>query len=227
MPPALRLTRALVDRLPARVDEEGPVRGDPTPPEHYPNTADRLLAEADPSGLWVFASGSLIWNPRMPVAERRHALVHGWHRSFCLGPIRRFRGSPQAPGYMLSLDRGGSCHGIVQRMEPGNERADLIALLEKEPPRPPKWVRAKTAQGMVRAVAFTMDRTWWAYCPEGPIEEVADALAGAVGTGGTMAEYLLNTCEHLAEAGIHDSHLWRLQDMVAERLERLPERASI
>lgn len=224
MPPPLRLTRALVDRLPARVDEEGPVRGDPTPEEYYPAMAARLLAEADPSGLWVFASGSLIWNPRMPVAERRHARVHGWHRAFCFGPMRRWRGSPSAPGRMLSLDSGGSCHGLVQRLAPGNEHADLTGLLQKEPPCPPRWVRCHTAQGVVRAIAFTRDRRYWAYSPEGPLEDLADGLASAVGIGGTMAEYLLNTCEHLAEAGIHDRHLWRLQAMVAERLERRPAR---
>ncbi len=224
MPPPLHLTRDLVARLPPRVDEEGPLPGDPTPPEYYPAMAERLLAQADPGGLWVFASGSLIWNPRMPVAERRPALVHGWHRRFCLGPMQRFRGSPSAPGRMLSLDRGGSCHGLVLRMEPGDEIARLAALLQTEPPFPPSWVQAKTAQGPVRAIAFTLSRRGWAYCPEGPIDSVADMLASSVGTMGTMAEYLLNTVEHLAEAGIHDRHLWRLQELVAQRLARLPAR---
>lgn len=226
MPHSIKLTRALVDRLPPRVESEGPLPDEPTPDAYYTEMATQLLAQADPSGLWVFASGSLIWNPRMPVAERRAALIHGWHRSFCLGPMLRFRGSPEAPGQMLSLDRGGSCHGIALRMAPGNEHADLVSLLQKEPPRPPSWVRCKTDQGVVRAIAFTMDRSWVAYCPEGCIDEVADKLATSVGTIGTMAEYLLNTVEHLAEVGIHDSHLWRLQAMVAERLERLPERPA-
>ncbi|MFN4099377.1 MAG: gamma-glutamylcyclotransferase [Pararhodobacter sp.] len=224
MPPPLMLTRALVDRLPPRVDEEEPLPGAPVPPEYYQDMATRLLAEADPGGLWIFASGSLIWNPRMPVAERRHAIVHGWRRSFCLGPMRSFRGSPSAPGVMLSLDRGGQCHGIAQRLAPDNAQADLAALLVTEPPRPPRWVRSKTAQGVVRAIAFTMDRDWWAYAPEPPLAQLADMLATSVGTMGTMAEYLLNTVEHLAEAGIHDRHLWRLQRMVAERLALLPER---
>ena len=197
----------------------------PTPEDYYPAMATQLLSQADPGGLWVFASGSLIWNPRMPVAERRAALVHGWHRSFCLGPMLRFRGSPQAPGLMLSLDRGGSCRGIALRMTPGNEHADLVSLLQKEPPRPPSWVRAKTAQGVVRAIAFTMDRGWSAYCPESCLDTVADMLASSVGTVGSMADYLLNTVEHLAAEGIHDSHLWRLQEMVAARLEQLPDRA--
>lgn len=223
--PPLRLTRALVDRLPARVDEEGPVMGDPVPDSYYTEMTATLLAEADPGGLWVFASGSLIWNPRMPVIERRHARVHGWHRSFCLGPSRRNRGSPSRPGRMMSMDRGGSCHGIVQRMTPGNEAADLEALLRLEPPCPPVWVRGKTPSGVVRAIAFTAHPSYWGYSPECGIDELADILASSVGTRGTMAEYLLNTCEHLAEAGIHDRHLWRLQAMVAERLERLPEHA--
>ena len=42
-----------------------------------------------------------------------------------------------------------------------------------------------------------------------------------------MAEYLLNTVTELELAGVHDLHLWRLQEMVAERLERLPELAAV
>jgi cation transport protein ChaC len=34
-----------------------------------------------------------------------------------------------------------------------------------------------------------------------------------------MAEYLYNTVENLEALGIHDRQLWRLQEMVAERIE--------
>ncbi len=37
-----------------------------------------------------------------------------------------------------------------------------------------------------------------------------------------MAEYLLNTITHLQANGIHDRAVWRLQDLVATRLEESP-----
>ncbi|MDU8909711.1 hypothetical protein [Aestuariicoccus sp. MJ-SS9] len=76
--PPLRLTRALVDRLPARTDERGPVRVPDPEPGHDGRAAADILSRLDPPGaLWVFAAGSLIWNPRMAVAERRLAHVQG------------------------------------------------------------------------------------------------------------------------------------------------------
>ena len=220
----LRLTRALVDRLPPRTDERGPVRMPSSAPEVYAQTATQILGQLEqPDRLWVFAAGSLIWDPRFAVAERRAAHVTGWRRSFCLGPDRRHRGSPTTPGRMLSIDRGGDCPGVVLRMEPGNLHASLVGLLEKEPPWPPEWVQADTAEGRVKAIAFTADPTSVIYCPEPPEDDLADILASSVGYVGTMAEYLLNTVTELEKAGVHDPYLWRLQEMVADRLARLPE----
>ena len=63
------------------------------------------------------------------------------------------------------------------------------------------------------------------------ISAVADVLAVAVGHFGSMAEYLHNTVRHLQELGIDDRYLWRLQELVAERIEaatdgRSPKTAS-
>src|SRR5579859_6246974 len=33
---------------------------------------------------WVFAYGSLIWNPEFPYVDKAPALLRGYHRSFCL-----------------------------------------------------------------------------------------------------------------------------------------------
>ena len=223
----LRLTRALVDRLPPRTDERGPVRLEAPDPEYYARTAAQILSELElPGKLWVFAAGSLIWNPRFEVAERRAAHVFGWRRSFCHGPDRRYRGSPLAPGRMMSIDRSGECRGVALRMQPDGLLAALVGLLEKEPPLPPQWVRAETDVGPVMAIAFTADPTSVIYCGEPREAELADILASSVGYVGTMAEYLLNTVTELEKAGVHDPHLWRLQEMVAERLERLPVRIA-
>jgi cation transport protein ChaC len=221
--PPLRLSRDLVDRLPPRTDERGPVMLEDPPQEFYEDTAAEILARLGPEGVWVFAAGSLIWNPRMEVAERRAAHLTGWRRAFCLTD-RRFRGCPTTPGLMMSLDRGGSCSGVVLRMDTGDDaHAALVSLLKKEPPVPPEGVTADTDAGPVPAILFAADPAFPLYRPEPEIDELADILASAVGHVGTMAEYLLNTVTELERHGVHDLHLWRLQEMVAERLEGLPE----
>lgn len=223
LPPTLRLTQELVDRLPSRVDERGPVRWPDPPDEYFRETTSRILSAVPEGGdLWIFAIASLIWKPRFPSAEQRPAIIRGWHRAFCLGPDTRYRGNPSAPGVMLSLDRGGQCRGIAFRMDPADPAASLEALLRVEPPIPPRWVRARTPAGEVRAIAFTVDRGHF-FCIGGLNEsELADRLARAVGHVGSMPAYLLNTITHLEAAGIHDPALWRMQALVAERLERLP-----
>ena len=125
---------------------------------------------------------------------------------------------------MLALDRGGTCKGIVQRLPPDAVEANLDKLLRREmltrpSPFPPRWVSVQTTAGPLRAIAFTMDRKSEAYIGGLSVEEIADALATAVGHWGSMAEYLHNTVKHLERAGEDDRLLWRLQEMVAERIE--------
>ena len=220
----VRLTKDLVGRLPALVADPGPMARAEVPDSYYADTlrgvTDRLNAGQP---LWVFAFGSILWKRRFEVAEERPAMVRGWHRKFCLGPDTRYRGNPQAPGVMLSLDRGGQCRGMVLRMQCEGRAAALEHLLRNEPPIPPAWVRAQTPQGEVRAIAFVTAKGFQFYCGGLCEAEVADRLASAVGMWGSMAEYLCNTVAHLQAMGIHDAYLWRMQALVAERLERLPQ----
>ncbi|HSE75795.1 MAG TPA: hypothetical protein VLB05_14855, partial [Dongiaceae bacterium] len=49
-------------------------------------------------------------------------------------------------------------------------------------------------------------------------EIVADHIANACGENGTSADYLLETVLKCEQLGIHDRFLWRLQELVAERM---------
>ena len=225
----MRLTREHVDKV---VREACELSHPPVPEgrrfatdEDFAGFVRDILASApSPGDVWVFAYGSLIWNPEFDHVEKRMALVHGWHRSFCLGWDQWFRGSSERPGLMLALDRGGQCRGIAFRLPPDAIEANLDRLVRREMlvvPHafPPRWVKAKTDEGELRALTFAMDRKAGAYVGGLPTCDVADALSCAIGPRGSMAEYLFNTVAHLEENGIHDAHLWALQEMVAERIE--------
>jgi glutathione-specific gamma-glutamylcyclotransferase len=187
-------------------------------------TADILSGADDPGQVWVFAYGSLIWKPACQFVEMRTGLLRGWHRAFCLGWNTRFRGSEQNPGLMLALDRGGSCKGVLYRLPPGKEAENVELLARREmgfkpSPFPPRWVSVMTEDGPVRAFTFCIDRNSGRYVSGLDEPQVADVLSKAVGGRGSMVEYLFHTVQSLEHMGIHDGHLWRLQAMVAERLD--------
>ena len=119
----LRLTRELVDRLPRRTHDRGPLAGGAVPEEYFGQVGAEILARVAGGPLWVFAFGSILWKRRFAVVEKQAATVRGWHRNFCPGPDRRYRGSPAAPGVMLSLDRGRQCRGMVLRMDEAGRAA--------------------------------------------------------------------------------------------------------
>ena len=197
----------------------------PATDEDYGRITDEILRAApDRAAVWVFAYGSLIWNPAFEFVESRRALARGWHRSFCLGWDRWFRGTERRPGLMLALDRGGSCNGVAYRLPAGSTEANLLSLLRREVlfiPHsfPARWITLMTDEGPLRALTFAIDRNSGAYVGNLQVEEVADVLAFAVGRRGSMAEYLLSTVTHLEKLDLRDAYLWRLQELVAERIE--------
>jgi cation transport protein ChaC len=104
--------------------------------------------------VWIFGYGSLMWNPAFHFAERRQALVHGYHRQFCLW-ARAGRGSPSRPGLMLALERGGSCHGVAFRLHGDKVASELDVVWRREMltmAYRPVWVNVRTPKGDERAV---------------------------------------------------------------------------
>lgn len=217
----MRLTPELVARVSRQIADPGPMPHQIAPSEQQvAATVRAIISEASSTeAIWFFAFGSLIWKPGCDFVERRVALAHGWHRAFCLGWDTRYRGNKDAPGLMLSLDRGGQCKGVAFRVPPDATESNLDQLVRREPPFPLRWLNLKTEEGPIRAFAFVIDRKSGRYIGGLSAEAVADVLAKAVGMWGSMAEYLHSTVEHLEDLGIHDKQLWLLQEMVAERIE--------
>lgn len=178
-------------------------------------------------GIWVFGYGSLIWNPAFHFDQRRTGRIFGHHRRFCLWtPLGR--GSPERPGLVLGLDRGGSCQGVALRIAPDCVHDELPVLWGREMiggAYRPCWVTVHTDEGPVRAIAFVMDHRHERYAGLLPDEQVADVIASAAGILGPCSDYLIHTVDHLAELGIRDRPLERLRARVQELQRGRDERA--
>ncbi|MCL4745287.1 MAG: gamma-glutamylcyclotransferase [Burkholderiaceae bacterium] len=172
-----------------------------------------------PGAVWVFAFGSLIWNPAFHFAERRTARIHGFHRQFCLW-ARAGRGSPERPGLMLSLESGGSCTGVAYRLARGTEATELDVLWRREMftmAYRPVWTTAHTPEGPEQAITFSANRGHERYAPGLDQETVAHYLASGAGPMGRCCDYLFDTVAHLRELGIRDRRLEALEARVRAR----------
>ena len=66
--------------------------------------------------FWVFGYGSLMWKPGFRFSEQHQAVVRGLHRGLCIYS-HVHRGTPERPGLVMGLDRGGACRGVAFRVE--------------------------------------------------------------------------------------------------------------
>jgi cation transport protein ChaC len=176
-----------------------------------------ILARAPrPGRIWVFAFGSLIWNPAFHFVERRTARIHGFHRQFCLWS-RAGRGSPERPGLMLSLESGGSCSGVAYRLERRAAATELDVIWRREMftmSYRPVWTMARTPKGPEPVIAFSANREHERYVPGLEDEVIARFLATGAGPMGRCCDYLFDTVAHLRQLGIRDRRLEMLEARV-------------
>lgn len=191
-----------------------------TDEQHRASVAQMLATRPDPGGdVWLFAYGSLIWNPLIEFVDRQPATVYGYHRRFCLW-THRGRGSPEAPGLTLALEKGGTCCGVAYRIAADKAQEELEVVWRREmvavtTAYVPTWVSMNCNAGRGSAIAFVIDRTHPRYVRGLPDDEAAAAIARAKGPLGRCATYLFNTVSHLEELGLRDQLLFRLRDRVA------------
>lgn len=170
---------------------------------------DALLADHGGGDLWVFAYGSLIWNPAFHHAERRAARLHGYHRRFCLR-TELGRGSPGRPGLMLALEAGGSCTGMAYRISAAEVEQESLILWKREMivgSYEPRWVVVDGAGPDRRAITFVMNKTHPMYAGRLSRAEIVDTLATSQGMLGRGCDYIYNLVDALASAGIQDRAL--------------------
>ncbi len=168
------------------------------------------------SDVWLFAYGSLIWNPIFHFVEHRIGTIYGWHRRFCLWtPLGR--GTPDNPGLVLGLDRGGSCRGIAYRIAAADVLPELLLLWRREMvvgSYIPRWVKVFDGEQEIEAIAFIVNRHQAGYAGNISLETTINSIATASGQIGSSADYLMQTVDGLLSVGIKDKQLLLLRDRV-------------
>lgn len=226
IPVTMDLTSDLVAKTIRMVEDEGPEpKWTPISPEQLDKLVDRIDEEASNGEIWVFAYGSLMWNPGFEVAASELSVAHGWHRAFSLR-IERLRATSETPGLMLVLRPGGSCSGLALKLPHATKRQDLRVLLAREIRYAEvcdmvRWVKVRTPTGVKRALTFWASGRQSPLTEHVPLDEAAGLIAKACGPAGSCAEYLHNTVAELAGREIYDRNLWTLQQLVAERIRAL------
>ena len=150
--------------------------------------------------LWVFAYGSLMWNPGFPHLHSTHARLNGYHRAPCVYSWV-YRGSERNPGLVMGLDEGGSCEGIAFRVAAAR-RDEVIACLDARELVTAvylkRWLPVSLASGeTVEALCYLADRDHAQYAGSLPAAEAARIIRRARGRAGANIDYIVNTWRHL------------------------------
>ncbi|MBW4509141.1 MAG: gamma-glutamylcyclotransferase [Scytonematopsis contorta HA4267-MV1] len=173
--------------------------------QHQPNTE-----------IWIFAYGSLIWNPIFKYVERRIGEIKGWQRKFCLlAPVGR--GTRENPGLFLGLESGGSCQGIAYRIEKANMLDELSVIWRREMivnTYIPRWVNVINNQEEFNAITFVINHNHRMYAGDLSDDAIVNKIATAKGELGSCADYLKQTVEGLTAAGLVDEELFELYNQV-------------
>ncbi len=194
--------------------------------------------------IWVFAYGSLMWDPGFAYLEAAPALLRGYHRAFCILSFV-YRGTEARPGLVLGLDRGGACRGMAYRIAAA-EGAGVLDYLDAREKVTDVYVRRAvpitfggaaisaggrpvsaggrplsaggrplSAEGRkVTAHTYVADRGHHQYAGKQTLQQAAALIAQGNGVGGSNRDYLESTVNHLDELGITDGPLHQLHAMV-------------
>jgi glutathione-specific gamma-glutamylcyclotransferase len=176
-------------------------------------------SERDNSDLWVFAYGSLMWRPGFDYLERRPARVMGAHRALCVYSFVH-RGTPEKPGLVLGLDRGGNCRGIAFRVAAANRAGTIenlrareqVTMVYREAWRS-VWLEDDPNK-RVEALTFMVDRGHEQYAGRLGLAEQLHFVRQGHGRSGNNRDYVLETVKEIESQGVRDRDLHRLAQML-------------
>ena len=180
-----------------------------------------MADERHAADVWVFAYGSLMWDPAIYFSEVRRGDLVGYQRRFNYQVVAG-RGTPQRPGLVLSLmpQPHQRCQGLVFRIAKEQVEEETTLLWRREMLRggySPETLAVQTPQGVVHAIVFVAHTANEAYVNDLSLSETADIVAMASGHLGSNRDYLARLASQLAVLEIGDSYIHELLQSVAAR----------
>jgi cation transport protein ChaC len=181
--------------------------------------------------LWVFGYGSLMWRPGFDFLERLPARLVGLHRALCVYSFVH-RGTPEKPGLVLGLDRGGACRGIAYLVAAVQRDATIAYLREREQVtkvyiesmRRIALAASSTQPARnVNALVFLVDRSHPQYAGRLDLERQLHLVRQGHGRSGANRDYVLSTVAEIEAQGCRDPALHH----IAERLKTGREPQSL
>lgn len=182
-------------------------------------TAHRMDAHFDHAAddLWVFGYGSLIWRPGFAFVERVPARVIGLHRRLCVYSFVH-RGTPERPGLVFGLDRGGACRGVALRVAAKHRAATLAYLRAREQVTAVYLESVRTVwlagnpERPVQAVCYVVDRSHPQYAGRLTLQEQLHYVRQGHGRSGPNRDYVLEAVGALEALGVRDRELHLLAE---------------
>ena len=164
--------------------------------------------------LYVFGYGSLMWHPGFRFIERSVARIYGYHRRLAVRSWH-YRGTPQKPGLVFGLDKGGSCYGTLYCVAKKDKERILRYLFRREMfanVYRPRFVAAspEDGKGAQRALVFVVRRDTPNYAPPMPDEKARRIIRRAAGMSGANVDYIKSTQQRLTAMGVACPQLTRL-----------------
>ncbi|MGP9814464.1 gamma-glutamylcyclotransferase [Rhodopseudomonas sp. NSM] len=176
--------------------------------------SDSELSDGD---LWVFGYGSLMWSPGFTFVEQVPARLIGEHRALCVYSFVH-RGTPEQPGLVLGLDRGGACRGIAFRVADEHRMQTVAYLREREQVtsvyrevKRSVWLE-DDARRRISALAYVVDRGHAQYAGRLTPAEQLRLVRQGHGRSGANRDYVLSTVHSLEAQGCRDPHLHRIAE---------------
>jgi cation transport protein ChaC len=171
--------------------------------------------------LWVFAYGSLMWRPGFDFAEQVPARLIGEHRALCVYSFDH-RGTPEKPGLVLGLDRGGACRGIAFRVVTSRREATIAYLRGREQTTHvyrevmrSVWLN-DDARRRVGALAYVVDRGHVQYAGRLTLAEQVRYVRQGHGRSGHNRDYVLSTVRSIEAQGFRDPKLHQLAELLRD-----------
>jgi len=177
--------------------------------------------------LWVFGYGSLMWRPGFDALERVPAKLIGMHRALCVYSFVH-RGTPEKPGLVMGLDRGGMCRGVAYRVAAAKREETIVYLREREQVTSVyletirRIALEDETRRQVRALCYAVDRGHVQYAGRLSVDESVHYVRQGHGRSGNNRDYVIETVRALEALGYRETEL----HLVAERLKGVHESES-